>query len=35
MRRVEIENTVYAQLRDVILRLMVYYSLARDSELIN
>ncbi len=35
MRRVKINETVYAQLRDVILRLMVYYNLGIEGELLN
>lgn len=35
MRRVKINETVYTQLQDVILRLMVYYNLGIEGELIN
>ncbi len=35
MQRVKINETVYAQLRDVILHLMVYYNLGIEGELIN
>ncbi len=35
MRRVKINETVYTQLRDVILCLMVYYNLGIEGELIN